>query len=358
MKIGIYNPYLDTSGGGEKYILSIAESLVGENKVEIFLDDHLFSIGVEEIKTKLSHFHQADFAKVSFVKAPFGENSNFLKKYFFLKDYDVLIYLTDGSFFFSPAKKNFVHFQMPIENPRSNFFWEKIKINSWKGAIFNSYFTKNYIEKEWPIKGVVIYPPVDINVFKPRRKKQQILTVGFFSLSKPKKHEVLIEAFKRLSRRILKEGWQLAIAGGVDESSRDYLKSLRILARGYNIKFYPNVGFKELLNLYGESLIYWHAAGFGENDPKKFEHFGISTVEAMSSGCIPIVINLGGQPEIIQDNISGILWTSVDDLIQKTMDLVGDKNKIKKIAKKARERSLDFSKETFSRNINALIKEK
>ena len=37
MRIGIFDPYLDTLSGGEKYMLSIASCLVQEYEVFIFL---------------------------------------------------------------------------------------------------------------------------------------------------------------------------------------------------------------------------------------------------------------------------------------------------------------------------------
>ena len=38
MRIGIYDPYLDTLSGGEKYMLSAASCLAKEHKVFIFWD--------------------------------------------------------------------------------------------------------------------------------------------------------------------------------------------------------------------------------------------------------------------------------------------------------------------------------
>ena len=43
--------------------------------------------------------------------------------------------------------------------------------------------------------------------------------------------------------------------------------------------------------------LFWHAAGLGEDpttNPDRFEHFGISVVEAMSAGAVPMVYEHGG----------------------------------------------------------------
>ena len=69
---------------------------------------------------------------------------------------------------------------------------------------------------------------------------------------------------------------------------------------------------KDILNEYKLAKIYWHASGFGEDletHPEKAEHFGITTVEAMINGLVPIVIDAGGQKEIVvQDR-----WVFMED---------------------------------------------
>ena len=41
MDVGVYTPYLDTFGGGERYILTIAECLARGHSVSILLDEKL-----------------------------------------------------------------------------------------------------------------------------------------------------------------------------------------------------------------------------------------------------------------------------------------------------------------------------
>ena len=89
-----------------------------------------------------------------------------------------------------------------------------------------------------------------------------------------------------------------------------YVDRLNKKAKGFNVFIHPNLPFKDLKKMYGQSSIYWHAAGYGETDPTKMEHFGITTVEAMAGGCVPIVINLGGQKEIVKQTENGYLWNN------------------------------------------------
>lgn len=67
----------------------------------------------------------------------------------------------------------------------------------------------------------------------------------------------------------------------------------------------PNLTNSDILKLYGEASIFWHACGLGEKDPHLVEHFGMTTVEAMQNYCVPIVIDGGGQKEIVEHGVSG-----------------------------------------------------
>ncbi len=356
MKIAIYSPYLDTAGGGEKYILTIAEILSKQFQVDILLDKHLKEVGQDLIVKKNSILHKINFSKMNFVEAPIGSLWSFLQRFRFFKMYDFLFYLTDGSIFFATAKKNIIHFQVPFENIKAKGLWGNIKLKSWNLAIYNSNFTKKLVEETWPINGEVIYPPVDTALFKPRPKKKQIISVGrFFHFNKAKKHQLLIDCFKKLNEENHISDWSLHLAGGAQDGDRFYIEQLKNYAKGFKIYFYPNLPQNRLTNLYGESQIYWHATGFDEDDPKKYEHFGITTVEAMASGCVPVVINLGGQKEIVEDGKSGFLWDDLVGLRDKTIKIINNKKLNSRLAKEAQKRSKKFDKQEFEKKINHLI---
>lgn len=354
LKIGIYSPYLDTASGGEKYILTIAEILSETNTVEVLIDLHLQSIGIDKIKSLNEKRHNINLSQVQFKVAPIGKNSSFFNRCLFLKGYDVLFYNTDGSIFFSTAKKNFIHFQLPLKNINKGI-WGQIKLRTWTKAIYNSVFTKDHIERNWNIKGEVVYPPVDVELFKPAKKKKQIVSVGRFVAGDTKKQSVMIDAFSELVNENDLKDWSLHLAGGLMEGNEDYLKELRNKAKGLNVLFYENISLDKLTDLYSESMIYWHAMGYNEEDPKNMEHFGITTVEAMAAGCIPIVINRGGQKEIVEKDISGFLWENLEELKQYTLGICSSAKRREEISKQAQLRSQLFSKESFKNHIRKLI---
>src|SRR3989344_1922616 len=364
MKIAIYSPYLDTAGGGERYMMTIGECLSSIHDVDILLDGHLLEIGAKEIKVRIEKLHGLDLSKVEFVRAPFGDKDffvkRFIKRFLFLSKYDFLFYLTDGSIFFSAAKNNVIHIQSPQKNTNISLS-KKIKLGCWKLVIYNSKFTKNEAEKSWKINGTVIYPPVPVDKIKSLKKEKIILSVGrFFAVTKKgenlysgKNHKVLIDNFKKLQNKI--KGWSLHLAGGTGGGDKSYLEELKHYAKGLDVVFHPDIPFNDLANLYGRASIYWHGAGFGEKDPTKMEHFGISTVEAMAAGCVPIVINLGGQKEIVEQGKSGFLWNNPSELIGDTLKIINDEKLFEKISLNAIKRSKIFSKDKFCQNIKKLL---
>jgi glycosyltransferase involved in cell wall biosynthesis len=114
-----------------------------------------------------------------------------------------------------------------------------------------------------------------------------------------------------------------------------------------------NLARSELTSLYERASIFWHASGYGEDqniEPFLVEHFGISTVEAMAAGCVPVVINKGGQSEIVQHEVNGFLWETLDELKDYTARLISDDDLRVRMSAAARKRAQMFSREMFLKN--------
>ena len=351
MRIGIYDPYLDTIGGGERYCLTLAEDLSRNHQVEIFWDkDNL----KEEIKKRLL----INLDKVSLVSNIFSRRGNFLEKINKTRQYDLIFYLSDGSIPLTFAKKNILHFQVPFSKISGKTLVNKIKLSRFTNIICNSSFTKNVIDRSYGVNSRVIYPPVDVANFTVSKKENIILSVGRFTgLFGGKKQEAMIDVFKKIVDSGLKN-WEFVLIGGLLENDQDYFRKLDGQVAGYPIKLLPNLPFDELRKYYGRTAIYWHANGFGEDEkvnPQRFEHFGISTVEAMASGCVPIVFNGGGQKEIVEEGINGFLWETEENLINLTLELINDLKLREKMSQEATLRSKLFSKEVFLRRFNEII---
>lgn len=354
MRIGLYTPYLNSFGGGERYVLTAAEVFLKAGcKTELVIDRHLATLSPQSLVDISAKRFKLDLGGLELVKGPFGHWGDFLKRPIFLKRYDLFFYLTDGSIFYTTAKKNVLHFQVPFECPPQTL-WGRIKLSSWTHIIYNSIFTQNIIEKNWGISGRVVYPPVDTESIQPLKKNNNILSVGrFTSFLRSKKHKEMIGAFVNICKKGI-AGWSLHLAGSVEGDAK-YIDELKSLAKGFPVFFYPNADFKVLTQLYGNAKIYWHAAGLSETDPKKMEHFGITTVEAMAGGCVPVVINKGGQVEIIENYKSGLLWENLNELENLTVKLMRDEKLLNKLSRNAILASEHFSKGHFEREMKKIV---
>jgi glycosyltransferase involved in cell wall biosynthesis len=223
-----------------------------------------------------------------------------------------------------------------------------------------SEFSRHWIWEYWHRPCEILTPPVNVEDFKPLAKKNQILSVGrFFAGSHNKKHLVMIKTYKEMVDEGLMD-WELHLAGGTTPGleHEQYLQRIYTESAGYPIKIHLDIPFGELVKLYGDSTIYWHASGFGEDekkDPIKFEHFGITTVEAMASGCIPVVIGKGGQPEIVNHGENGYLWLTTNQLKSLTLKLIHDPELGQRMSERTQIESQLYDKVHFQENLHELI---
>lgn len=343
MKAAIYNPYLDTFGGGERYTMTVAS----------ILRDAGYEVAVEwenkSIKEQLENRFGIDLEDIEFIKdIERGEN------------YDICFWLSDGSIPLLRARKNFLHFQIPFHNVKGKTLLNKMKLFRIAKIICNSKFTKKYIDNEYGVNSLVLYPPVDVAKFKPKRKENIILFVGRFSqLKQAKNQDVLIKVFKRLVNAGV-TGWKLVLAGGVEIGAKEYLLYLQKSVGNYPIEIIQSPDFETLVDLYGRSKIFWSAVGFGvneEREPERVEHFGIVVVEAMAAKCLPIVFKAGGYKEIITDGENGNLWTTPQELLSNTKKLINNSRTRNGLIINAEKHSQNFSVTNFQSRFLSLIRD-
>ncbi len=356
MRIGIFSPYLNTLGGGERYLLLIAEHLSKKHEVHLFWDD-------KKIIKKANQILNANLKRVNVVPNIFSKKriiTNLLIKLKKTRIYDVFFYVTDGSLFFSLAKKNILIIHAPSHFPKKTTSLDNLKLKNWPVVLCYSKYIEKFIKERLKIKPKVIYPPVNLKIFSSESKKDTILSVGRFFGGKPhsKKQDFLIKVFKELIDEGFKN-WQLILAGHADPEGEKFLKKLQKISKNYPVLIQKNLPFSKLKKLYSKAKIYWHATGINENlkkYPERAEHFGISTVEAMASGCVPIVINAGAQSEIVKNKKNGLLFKTKSELKQKTISLIKNQELLIALSQKAQKSVKKFSEQNFCQKIDELIK--
>ncbi len=234
-------------------------------------------------------------------------------------------------------------------------------LNSYQKIVTISDFSQQWIKKYWGLDSQVLYPPVNVQNFSnDTQKKNWITHVGrFFITGHNKKQLDLIKAFRKLVDQKKLENWELHFVGSVAEGEKhqQYFSQCQFYAKDYPIFFHTDVPFAELKSILAVSKIYWHATGLNEDEKKSpilFEHFGITTVEAMASGCVPVVIKAGGQKEIVTPE-SGYLWSSIPELIEKTFTLIQDKKLLKNMQEAAILRAKYFDRKEFKARFKTII---
>lgn len=341
MRAAIYDPYLDTGGGGERYVLTFASVLKKQGwQVDLqWADDKILPWLEERLGLHL-------------------EGVNLVEDIGKGKGYDLVFWLSDGSIPLLFAKKNIMHFQTPFHGVGGKSVVNRIKFLKIHEVVCNSNFTKAVIDHEYGVRSRVLYPPVDTEQFKETKKENIILSVGRFSqLQQAKRQDILASAFKKMCHNGLK-GWQLVLIGGSNIGGEEYVQELKSLSKGYPIRILENVPFNQVKEFYGKAKIFWSASGFGideKEEPQKVEHFGISVVEAMACECVPIVTAKGGHKEIISDQKDGILWNTTENLIAQTQVLTEDERRREEIGKKAKEKAGEFSKQRFAGQVLRLV---
>jgi glycosyltransferase involved in cell wall biosynthesis len=206
----------------------------------------------------------------------------------------------------------------------------------------------------------IIYPAADRVTPEQeavQREQKAILSVGRFFDVGGKCQDQLIQAFRKLDG----EGWSLHLAGATYQGETRYAmyeKCVR-LAEGLSVRFYPNASRAEIGRLYSQCTCYWHGAGLGadpETEPEKFEHFGITVVEAMAAGCLPLVLAHGGPAEIVTSGSDGWTFKTADELAKLTSrSATLPVSHLDEMRARGRERSSGFTTEIFQTKWRALL---
>lgn len=367
LKIGLYDPYLETLGGGEKVFLTVLEEAAKLKGAEITL--------FAEQKPDPATWKRLNISvKPSAFRWERADDSTITDQ---TEGLDLFVTIRGDVPPATRAKRSVAIIQFPFEYlpfKRKKDFLNPVgsalrgreltqRLAGYNQFAVYSKFVKQHLQRRFDVRNIsVIGAPVDQPKLKPLRKEPIILAVGrFITHGHPKKQDLMVEAFRHLRRGLgSRSPWTLHLAGGADDSpeTQRFITELKRAGAGFPIEMHVNIPYRDLVNLYRKASIFWHAAGAGENVakyPERLEHFGITTVEAMMYGAVPVVIGRGGQSEIIADGQSGYLWQTPDELIDRTRELINDPQRRAIMGKDAAKAAKQYSKPEFIKTIRRTI---
>lgn len=297
--------------------------------------------------------------------------------------YDLFIYSGHGVPPFCSAKGGMVYCHFPFESHPSQYLlhtdgwevrgrldrWLRLRGYTWlwnwrmrgyQTVLGNSSFTAGWIERRWKRPSEVLYPPVATQ-HPSVTKDNIIISLGRFIVTDGKNHAVQLKAFREFLSTT-GGNWRLCLVGFCTDlpPDRAYLEKLQADSSDIPVTFVVNAPRQTLWTLLAKAKLYWHATALGgESDvlPEYMEHFGIATVEAMGAGCVPLVPASGGQPEIVEHEVSGFLCRSPQDLLHHTSQLAGDESLCRQMGRAAKERSVLFRPEIFGQRLRQLVAE-
>ena len=306
--IGVYSPYEYSMGGGEKYLSHLIKFFLKCGCTYVDFYNHTKKETIN--KTLEVLFSQEDIKKI-----------NLMGNARPLTNYDFFIEMGNRA---NPtclknisANKKIYHCQFPFDFYRNKVFDDLHYVDH---IILNSEFTEKYYKSALrdndKKKVIVNYPPS----FRPdvvdNIKKQKNTFVMIGRIHSPNKdahnkcHIEVIRIFLKLLK--LEIPFKLYVIGTVQD--KDYYEHLLQFNRTNRIEIAGNCPENIKEEIINSCQYHIHATGLDTDKCFGYEHFGISTIECINRGCLPICINGGYFPYYIENSKNGLLFDDVDGL--------------------------------------------
>ena len=355
--VAVYTPYDLTLGGGERYIFTLLDSLAQKYGLRpVIVTPKPYSklrlsqlCQSFELESEIDIATLADFAGKQVPELFFALGNH---------SYPPL----DGL-----GKFNAFICQFPFPGQYEGDTYGDIK--TYQDTIVYSSFVKEQLAKNKDFKGTSIsvvepalsWSAADMVSYQAERvtDQVQIIAVGrFFAGGHNKQHGRLIEFFKELYAQHRNIRLHLVGTTMPHKEHMAYLESLRTAATGLPIEFHVNAEPDRLKKLYGQCHIYWHGTGMGVDaavTPERLEHFGISVIEAMAFGCVPVVHKSGGPLFIMGTALADLAYADQPEFIEINRRLIANPEALPDLGAKARSRAFEFDREHFIAKLASVV---
>jgi glycosyltransferase involved in cell wall biosynthesis len=354
MNLGIIHGFVGGGGGTEKTLHGILEALEQtEHNVALYT----FSkpkITSKKIKIKSSLPISIPF----FGLYQRAMESKLISK---AKNEDILIQTSGGlGIPVNPNQKIIVYchsdFTNELENPTTKYkgiwslyyksYYDMIKKfienidDSRIHLISNSKYVHDSIKLKFGKNSTIIYPPVNLNEFSPESKEDRIITIGRFS--EEKNLEFGINVMKEINHKY-------DIIGNTKTKSNilyfDRLESKIKKENFKKINLLKNISRNELVSRVNKTKVYFHCSR---------ETFGISVIESIAAGCIPIVPDNSAHKETVPYEELRYVPDDISDAVKKINYAIS--GKFDNYLEPLKESILKLDKENFNKEFEKYLK--
>ena len=229
-------------------------------------------------------------------------------------------------------------------------------LDSYDVVLAISTFTRDWVLRLWGIEPDVLYPPVAVEQIAPAELREPVIvSLGRFfppEVGHSKRQLEMVHTFRKLVASGLMPDWRLVLIGGCEDAHLPYLHQVMAAAEGLPVEIHANAPRALVRSTLSTASIFWSATGVGMDEkrhPWANEHFGMSTVEAMAAGCVPVVIDRSGQREIVRDGVDGFRWAHEKQWRKRTLQVATKPELRARLAAAAIARADEFSDFSFEK---------
>ncbi|MBS7620839.1 glycosyltransferase [Candidatus Bathyarchaeota archaeon] len=248
-------------------------------------------------------------------------------------------------------------------NKHQNFSWMRVSAKAYdlylravekvfKNNILlvNSNFTRKVVKRYLRRDSIIVYPPVEVDEFRRTEdfndREDIIVTTARF---RKWKHLNIIPKIAKLVGT-----GRFIVMGIVDEASNQVVeelkKAIQALGVSNRIQLLINQPRKRYLEVLKSAKVYLHT--------QPMEAFGISIVEAMASGCIPLVPQNGGPWLDILDckqGVYGFSYSSISEAAAIITKILKSEQLRRGITLNATRKAQEFSSTNFEKRMLKIV---
>ncbi|CAG5103305.1 2-mannosyltransferase (Homo sapiens) [Cotesia congregata] len=342
--IGIFHPYCNAGGGGERVLWAVVKALQKEYPdVHIVIYTGDLEVAPEEMINRVKRTFNIKINPVEFI---YLHKRNYVEAEMYPQF--TLLAQSIGSYLL--GLEAFEALQPDV-------------------IMVNSSWTEDHINAIWkcPLKTFRVYPPCDIErlvelpLLADDQKGEVVRIVSVAQFRPEKNHPLMLRIMYELRSIVKEEVWEkvrLILVGSCrhDEDKKrvkDMEDLSKHLAVDENVEFKLNLPYEELVDEMQLGTIGLHTMWN--------EHFGISVVEGMAAGLIMVAHNSGGpRADIIETQLSsqtGFLATDAEEYAAIIANIIEMDQDTKDIIRNAARASVDrFSGQQFENEFIRIIK--